>query len=184
MSEDVVWINKQLERQFGKSPDGRPKYRVVWSNSQLEKRRTHYSATGLFLGEWQTEVREFPKYSYIKDRFVLEMFLPSHDNEELVTKTTYEPLYVFQDSKQVALSPLYRVCKYVIEDIQEKLTIAARPLEQAAIRNEIERSEKIKEDKDISDIKEYLEDAGSSVIGSHLSTGSGIINPYDSSLEN
>lgn len=169
---DVAFINKQLEGA-GKFEDGRALFRVVWSETQIEKRRgtfSKYSESGIWLCEEENVVKEVKKYNYLDDRWILEILTPRHGNEELVTKTSYEPIFVFQDKDGGFLPPNLRVCEIIINRLRNRLSVT-----QAKIADE--DAERKREEKEIEEFEAYLEDAGSTVIGSHLSTRSGVVSP-------
>ena len=42
-------------------------------------------------------VKEVLKYPFDQDSWVLEKLINVDDNDELITKTSYEPLYIFKD---------------------------------------------------------------------------------------
>ncbi len=136
-SSQLVYLNKKLADR-GKSLDGRPVWRIVWSTSQREYRRGKFSDFygNIFLREVE-EVRNVPKYWYCPDRWVLERltFLPPNAaiHEELITQSsfdiyqpvrngTYEPIYVFQDKEKNPL-PLHEL---VIEAILHTLEFGER----------------------------------------------------------
>ena len=109
----IAEINDKL-RERGRSLDGRPIWRIVWSTSQREKRKGKFSDFygNIFLREVE-QVREVPKYWYTPDRWILERltYLPPNASihREVLSQTssldifsptvngTYEPIYVFQD---------------------------------------------------------------------------------------
>lgn len=95
-------LNKKLLEHFGSHVTGKPKYRVVWSTDQLEKRRIK---AGEFVAEKEQAydtVVEVRKYNYVLDRWILER-LSFSNNPELTERITYEPIYVFQDKYSVPL---------------------------------------------------------------------------------
>lgn len=98
--ENILDINARLLGQFGKDLYGNVKYRLVWSNNQLERKfgtYEDYSESGdIFLRE-VTEVREVPKYPHDPDRWVLENIRPNEVNTELQAKLSYEPVWIFKN---------------------------------------------------------------------------------------
>lgn len=89
--------NKILLDRYGLDLHGKQKFRVVWSTEETEVRVGEFE-------EWYGEIfvrrlsgaREWPKYSYIEDKWILEELVPSN-NPELLERLSYEPIYVFQD---------------------------------------------------------------------------------------
>lgn len=134
----LVHLNRKLADR-GRSLDGRPIWRIVWSTSQREMRRGKFSDFygSIFLREVE-EVRNVPKYWYSKDRWVLERltYLPPNASihHELISQTstldiqapvyngTYEPIYVFEDKDRNPL-PLHEL---VVEAIMHALEFGKR----------------------------------------------------------
>jgi len=117
--ERVEVLNARLVDHFGvDTVTGQPMFRIVWSNDQLEKRKVEFTDEGLQL--LHPEVREVKKYSYIKDRYVLErlVIVPEVNAEDLPTsKLSYEPLWVYQTSYGEALPPVWEPTKFVIDTV-------------------------------------------------------------------
>jgi hypothetical protein len=110
----VNWINKKLAENYGKDDQGRPNFRVVWSDDQLEKRKCR---PRLYLGDVfisqaaHEEVHEVKKYPFIRARHVLERLM-GHCNPELVDNPSYEPVHVFQDKFGNGLPPVWDMVDY------------------------------------------------------------------------
>lgn len=114
LTEPIEHINLRLSQVYGRESNNEPKFRVVWSEDQFEKRWTQHTAEGFEL--LHPEVRLLPKYrTYIQAKFILERFIQVAPGSELVEKTSYEPIWTFQDNKQNYLPPRYDVCEFVIE---------------------------------------------------------------------
>ena len=113
--EQAVFINKQLEKTYGKAEDGRVIFRVVWSDSQRE-RRLEDVYHGLFLP--YPIIQDLPKYSYISERWVLEK-LVYHPCKEIPESANghYEPVYVFQDKDGNYLTPHFWACQAAIDSL-------------------------------------------------------------------
>jgi hypothetical protein len=106
-------INDQLLKEYGRFEDGRPHFRVVWSNALTEKRWMTHTDEGFEL--LLPEVREVRKYSHINERYVLERLVPVTGETDLITKTSYEPAWTFQDRFGNYLSPRFDACKFIVE---------------------------------------------------------------------
>lgn len=116
LREPIEEINKKLKEEFGCEFGDSPRFRVVFSEDQYEKRWTNYTNEGFEL--IMPEVRLLPKYKqYIRERFVLERLVPVVGETDLTTKVSYEPAWVFQDKHGNYLPPFYDGCKYVVESI-------------------------------------------------------------------
>lgn len=118
LPQDVKIINQMLERNFGiDTITGKPMWRVSWSNDQYEKRLTNCTDEGLSL--LYPEVRELPKYQWVKDRWILESLclIPDVNIGDLPSqKQSYECMYVFENQyTHDALPPKYEACKFVID---------------------------------------------------------------------
>jgi len=96
--EELKKINTYLADKYGRLHD-KPRFRLIWSTDEFEIRKSTfaYEYDGLDLGTVE-DTRKVPKYSYAKDRYVLEeitytRYVPA----ELVEQepVSYEPLWVF-----------------------------------------------------------------------------------------
>ena len=98
------------------SNNGQAQFRIVWSNDQYEKRKTRETANGVQL-LWP-EVRDVPKYSYLRDLYVLErlVIVPDENQEELLgRKLSYEPIWAYRDVNNMPLMPKWEATKLVID---------------------------------------------------------------------
>lgn len=118
ISEPIDVLNKRLVDHFGVSWDGRAAYRIVWSEDQFDKRLTDCTDAGVLL--LVPEVRELPKYKqWIHDKYVLEnlVAVPEYQQMEAAAKTSYEPLFVYEDKDGFPLPPKWEVTKFVIDNV-------------------------------------------------------------------
>jgi hypothetical protein len=114
----VTELNKRIQERYGTFWDGKPNFRIIWSEDETEKRRTRYSDKGIELAQW--EVRELPKYKqWIHQKYVLERLtvVPEFVETDLVEKFSYEPLWVFEDKNGVALVPTWPACWHILETV-------------------------------------------------------------------
>lgn len=123
-TESVEVLNQRLVDYFGYF-EGQPSWRVVFSDDQLEKRRGTYrdhTKEGLFLRE-VTEIREVPKYrQWIQHKWILERLtaVPEMCQDELLTRLSYEPIWVFEDKKGNPLDPIWMAIEYLVTRILGK----------------------------------------------------------------
>lgn len=116
--EPVEVINKRLLEHFGRAWDDRPIWRVVYSEDEFEKRLMAYTDAGveLLVPEW----REVPKYrQWIHYCYILERLVsvPEINLGEVTEKTSYEPIYIFEDRNHQPLPPKWEVCKFVVDTV-------------------------------------------------------------------
>lgn len=160
-------INKKLADVFGKGVDGLPKFRVVWSNEQTEKRfGTFEEWYGDIFVRSVTGVREVPKYYYLDNVWVLEHRMPN-DNPELFEKVTYEPIYVFPQNLPLNWDVVSFVCNSIINP--PKREWRTEKMDLADEGREFERDKKRLYDK--------LVEMGDSDILYKLSMKEAILNP-------
>lgn len=120
LAESVESINKQLARNFGYFNGNEPNWRVVLAGEQIEKRRVEFTEEGLQL--LVPEIREIKKYKHIKPNYyVLERMEAVVGQTDLVTKTSYEVKWTFEDRHGNYLPPRYDACKIIIESIHNCL---------------------------------------------------------------
>ena len=124
--ESLEVINKRLTDFYGRFDDGRPNWRVVWSDDQIEKRKVTHTPEGLEL--LTPVIKEVPKYSYAQHRYILERLLPVPYGVEtdLTTKTSYEPVWTFQDNNGNALPPIWEAIYLLIKTVRENLENAGK----------------------------------------------------------
>lgn len=124
LTETILSLNKQLREHYGiDSITSLPIWRIVFSEEQFEKRLMQHSDGGVLL--LIPEVRLVKKYSqWINEKYVLErlVLVPEISQDELPTqKLSYEPIWVFQDSKGNYLPPKFEASKFVIDAVYAAL---------------------------------------------------------------
>ncbi len=115
LTEDIVELNKRLREHFGiDTVSSSQMWRIVWSDDQIEKRLTSYTKEGFEL--LTPMMVELPKYSWIRQKYVLEqlVIVPVNHLDELTTKVSYEPIWVFQDDEGNYLPPKWEMTEFVI----------------------------------------------------------------------
>lgn len=122
--ESIEVINKRLLDQYGRFEDGRPNWRVVWSDDQFEKRWVNHTPEGLEL--LHPTVEERPKYWYSRHRYILERLIPVPQfvESDLVEKTSYEPVWTFQDNAGNPLPPVWEAIFLLIKTVQANIASA------------------------------------------------------------
>ena len=98
LREPIEEINKKLLEEFCTEFGNAPRFRVVFSEDQFEKRFTDRTDEGFEL--IHPEVRLLPKYKqWIREKYILERLIPIVGETDLITKVSYEPAWVFQDKQ-------------------------------------------------------------------------------------
>ena len=121
--ESIERINELLIKEFGREFNNWPRFRIVFSEDQFEKRMTDCTDDGFPL--LYPEVRLLPKYKqYVKQKYILERLIPIKGETDLTTNISYEPAWVFQDSEGNYLPPLFDACKFIIEAIYSQIEAA------------------------------------------------------------
>lgn len=123
MAENIETVNQFLRDTFGiDTDDSLPIFRVVWADSQTEKRETNYTDNGVLL--LHPEVRELPKYPWITRAYVLErrVLVPDTNLQELAgVKKSYEPVWAFYDENGDSVPPTVQGCKFVVDVLYSAL---------------------------------------------------------------
>jgi hypothetical protein len=120
LRESIESINEKLLNEYGTEFDNSPRFRVVFSEDQYEKRFTDFTDEGFEL--LQPEVRLLPKYKqWIREKYILERLIPVVGETDLTTKVSYEPAWVFQDKNGNYLPPFFEGCKHVIESLHSAI---------------------------------------------------------------
>lgn len=158
---EVKILNKRLLETYGSTIDGKPYYRLVWSEDIFEKRKGDFvkrTENGIILGEFRNHVEVMRKYEYLKERWILEYYTPAQKAlEEIAQLDFYEPIFAFQDSKGNYLEPAWFALEYIIH--RHKVILSGN-LER---RNEaMDRAEADKqEEKEAQEFLDYLENESS-----------------------
>lgn len=120
LAEPIDRINEELKREFGVAFDGKPNFRVIFADDQLEKRWVQHTKEGFEL--LNPIVEERPKYKQMdqyRGKYILERYVPVPQPTDLTTKVSYEPAWVFRDKDGNYLPPRFDACKFVIDSILE-----------------------------------------------------------------
>lgn len=114
---EIKTINTNLRSLYGRDEvEDLPKYRMVFSSTQIEKRLGDFSDYygGIFLRTVR-EVREVPKYPGDKDRWILERFTYNGSNPELMVKFSYEPVWIFRGRGNTFVLPTWPAVQFVMK---------------------------------------------------------------------
>lgn len=112
--DELNRLNKLIEDYYGKV-ENLPYFRLVWANDQFEQRWMEYTNEGFKL--IHPEVREVRKYSYIRNKYVLEGLqeVPLHAKTQLTGEYSYEPFWTFEDRRGDFLKPIWPAIRIILE---------------------------------------------------------------------
>jgi len=110
-------FNNRLRELYGLYYDGKPLFRLVWSDSQIEKRWGQFErwSGSVYLGDF-TGIAEVPKYPYVQSRWILEKREGHLPSPELPEKICYEPKWVFEN-KEGPVEPEWWAIELLVHNI-------------------------------------------------------------------
>lgn len=120
--EEIDYINNKLFKEYGSEllAGSLPRFRVVFSDDQFEKRWMTHTKDGWEL--LHPEVREVPKYrQYIDAKYVLERLVPRLPDSDVVDKVVYEPIWTFVDMGGNYLPPTFDMCSVIIDSLFQQM---------------------------------------------------------------
>lgn len=110
-------INRRLTEKYGKMDDFSPYFRLVWSDSQFERRIMTHTDEGWPL--IHPETRVVPKYKhYIRERYVLEGLQEVKGETDLTTALSYEPIWTFEDKHGNYLIPRWDAIHFILQVVK------------------------------------------------------------------
>lgn len=151
-------INQRLYDSY-RVIDGRPIYRIVWSDDQLELRLGTFTDWygHILIRQEHKALREIKKYWYLKRPcWLLEklVFMPSEYHlkdilEELVQARngTYEPVYVFNDRDNNPIPVVESVVEFIINSLHNP---------QKRTKKDFEAMEKLEEKGEVKFFEDQL----------------------------
>lgn len=134
-------INQRLKEFYGADIQGRPHFRLVWSEDIKEKQygeHYEYSEQGIFLRTF-IGTKEVPKYAYsgICDSYIVERLTGTPNNDEIETSDFYEPIWSF--GKEL---PTWRAVQFLVYSAlhpKKKLGLSEQDLRDASIKQILEQ---------------------------------------------
>lgn len=127
-------INRELENKWG----GRPKYRVVFANDQLETRARYNSKN-------EYEVARLPKYQDCRDCYVLEKDVREFGcPPELRDWNGYEMIWPFKHpGTNDPIDPNVKVCLFITTSLEQGTKKTAKDyfdIEKKEFDDEVQRN--------------------------------------------
>lgn len=120
---DIKKLNRQLISHFGMDTASmRPMWRISWSDDQTEIRLTKYTPSGIEL--LHPQEFEMPKYSHVRERWVLERLEGLSELSKLEikgVKTSYEIKWNFTGAHDQPVFPTFKACKFIIDTFHAAL---------------------------------------------------------------
>jgi hypothetical protein len=177
LRELIEDINEKLLSEYGTelSCGNKPRFRVVFSDDQYEKRWTDYTDDGFELV--RPEVRILPKYKqWVRGKYILERLVPVVGETDLLTRISYEPAWVFEDKHKNYLPPFFEGCKYVIESMYQ--AIGKKDTFTKYKDKNISEEERLIELKRVEDLLFGNE----TIVGDHLAYKTGVTVPGNETI--
>ncbi len=178
LRESIESINEQLLNKFGRDINSdRPRYRIVFSQDEYEKRITDRTDEGFQL--LQPEVRLLPKYKqYIVGKYILEQLveIPEGSETDQVEKVIYDVIWVFQDKNGNYLPPFFEGCEYVIDAIHQSIgrSGAFAKYKDPNVDPEYRKAELERVERELF--------GNETEVGDHLAYGTGVVVPGSNSI--
>lgn len=122
LPEPLEVLNRRLEEIYGKYLDGKPMFRVVWSEDQMEHRLMTTTKDGFQLLE--PVIEEVPKYrQWVQEKYILEGLqeVPSFQQKEIGAKISYESIWVFEDKRGFPLPPIWSAIQLILETMRANI---------------------------------------------------------------
>jgi len=111
-------INRTLLERYGRANNGKPNFRLAWSDSETENRFGEFDVwAGKIWLRTECCVRQVPKYPAFKSRWILEKQVYAPAPEEVKDYNWYEPIFVFESAQGEYLEPISRMVELIINSI-------------------------------------------------------------------
>lgn len=176
---DINGINKKLKEYWGTDDENRPIYRVVWSDTQIEKRfGTFVESYGpIFLREVKG-LAEVPKYPYIKHRWVLEKLMFAMTDEVIgldLNNRCYEPVYTFEDKLGRALPVEWWAVEMIVKRL---LGVASGDVEKMT-QKDVDRAEDAQYAKEVAYTENVIANIQGDDVAQKLGAREAVIKTWD-----
>lgn len=123
--ESLETLNERLKEHFGLFEDGRPNWKLVWSTNETEYYLSYFTESGFELMTPEVQLRK--KYPSSQDRYILEHLCPVPEGiRDLTTKTSYEPLWTFEDANGFPTQPFWDIIHIMINQVQINMLASGR----------------------------------------------------------
>lgn len=148
---DAFDINARLLHLVGKDTTyDLPKWRLVWSDTQIIKRTSTYrdvTPSGIYLG-WKKGTREIKKYWYLKPSWILERL--DHiqrrtEFDEIQRGYTYELVYAFLDRNDNPLPLAWAPIEFILFNWQKAERTHLALYAEAQAKKEVEDVKKARD---------------------------------------
>lgn len=124
LPSEIEEINRQLKETYGIDSDStQAMWRVSWAADQYEMRVDDVTPLGVRL--LFPEMMNFPKYSWIKDNWILEnlVLVPLENLTEIPQfKKSYECIWRFHDRFKKPVEPHFWACQFIIDSVMAAKT--------------------------------------------------------------
>jgi len=118
--ESIDVLNRRLLEYYGRFENGEQNWKLFWSEDFLEKKLCNETENGILL--LTPEIRTVKKVNYIQNKYVLTKLVavPERNRAELLgAKTSYEPMWTFEDLAKNPIIPDWGGIKAIIDTALE-----------------------------------------------------------------
>ena len=121
---ELMHLNEQLYLTFGRSLAGWPRFRIVFSDGEIERRKGNFDVfdnSGNYVRTEYNTIKDVLKYAVHREKFILERYVleqygewpPQPPPRDVLNYNGYEPFYVFQWVEQRPVPP-YEALDFII----------------------------------------------------------------------
>ena len=170
MADTQEYVNRKLVEEYGLVGGKDPRYRVVWSDDQFEKRKgkvNQFDANGNFI-RMIDGIQLRPKYDYLPHTWVLEVWqpTPAAGPDIILEPVFYEPMWSFRDNEGNPLPLVWKAVNLLLKMWEMR---AENRLSPAGMDAE----EKAQYDEEIDWFEQYLA-ADQSILADKLKDGEAV----------
>lgn len=158
-------MNERLRAYYGTDAScSHSRFRLAWTDDLTEKRESEFGDPPV------KEVREAPKYAYIRERWILEVHLANQiEMPDLKTYDHYEPLWLFTVNKGEYYRPTWNDIEMMVKIYIAQMTRPIQKKNSIIVANEAEMQRQHEED----ELYEIISQ-GRSFLGEQLREGEAV----------
>ena len=138
---ELAFLNERLYLTYGRSLAGWPRFRMVFSDGEIERRKGNFDIfddSGNYVRTEYNQVKDVLKYAVHREKFILERYVLEPYGEwpaqppprDVFNYNGYEPFYVFQWVEERPVPP-WGAIEFIIDSNMFKQSKLIEMLKQA-----------------------------------------------------